>query len=174
METTDSDQKKHFWASYRAFSPAQRQILPRLLTKKDRVFLLIFLITFIVSFGYAAYSLILRYSVPVPAEGGILREGVIGIPRFVNPLLASSDADRDLTALIYTGLLRNDGKGELVPSLADRYEISNDGLTYTFYLKDNLLWQDGKPLTADDVVFTVKTIQDPSYKSPLSASWLGV
>ena len=103
-----------------------------------------------------------------------MREGVIGIPRFVNPLLASSDADRDLTALIYTGLLRNDGKGELVPSLADRYEISNDGLTYTFYLKDNLRWSDGKRLTADDILFTLSLVKDPNYRSILRPNWEGV
>src|SRR3989344_2611459 len=88
MTTTDPDQKKSLWNSLRSFSPAQRQTLPRLLTKKDRVLLSIFFITFVASFGYALYSLINQYSVPVPAEGGVLREGIIGIPRFINPLLA--------------------------------------------------------------------------------------
>ncbi len=174
METTDFEQKKSLWNSLRSFSPAQRQTLPRLLTKRDRVLLLIFCATFITSFGYALYSLTNQYSVPVPARGGSLREGIIGIPRFINPLLASSDADRDLTALVYTGLLRNNGKGELAPSLADRYEISNDALTYTFYLKDNLRWSDGTLLTADDVIFTISLVKDPSYRSVLRPNWEGV
>src|SRR3989338_5430411 len=112
METTDSEQKYSLWTSLRSFSPVQRRILPRLLSKRDRILLSIFFVTFVVSFGYGMHSLTNQYSVAVPAEGGSLREGIIGIPRFINPLLASSDADRDLTALVYTGLLRNNGKGE--------------------------------------------------------------
>ena len=157
-----------------SFSPAERQALPRLLTKRDRVFLFLLVITLIVSLGYGIYSLADRYSVPVPAEGGTLREGIIGIPRFLNPLLASSDADRDVTALVYTGLLRNNGKGELVPSLADRYDISEDGLVYTFYLKDNIAWSDGTPLTSDDILFTVSLVKDPNYRSVLRPNWEGI
>ncbi|OGZ56615.1 MAG: hypothetical protein A3H64_00835 [Candidatus Ryanbacteria bacterium RIFCSPLOWO2_02_FULL_45_11c] len=174
METTDSEQKYSLWASYRSFSPAQRQTLPRLLTKKDRVLLLIFFTAFIVSFTYGAYSLTDRYSIAVPAEGGALREGIIGIPRFINPLLASSDADRDLTAVVYSGLLRNNGKGELVTSLADHFEISDDGLTYTFYLKDDLRWSDGERVGADDVLFTISLVKDPNYRSVLRPNWEGV
>ena len=174
METTDFEQKKSLWILLRSFSPAQRQILPRLLTKKDRILLLIFFTTFIISFGYGVRSLANQYSVPIPTGGGSLREGIIGIPRFINPLLASSDADRDLTALVYSGLLRNDGKGELVPSLADRYEISDDGLTYTFYLKDNLYWSDGTSLGVDDILFTLSLVKDPNYRSVLRPNWEGV
>lgn len=135
---------------------------------------MVFFTTLIISFVYGAYSLIDRYSVAVPAEGGALREGIIGIPRFINPLLANSDADRDLTAVVYSGLLRNNGKGELVPSLADRYEISDNGLTYTFYLKDDLRWSDGTRISADDVLFTISLVKDPNYRSVLRPNWEGV
>jgi len=70
--------------------------------------------------------------------------------------------------------LRNDGKGELVPSLADRYEISDDGLTYTFYLKDNLYWSDGTSLGVDDILFTLSLVKDPNYRSVLRPNWEGV
>lgn len=136
--------------------------------------LFLFCIALIGSLGYIGYSLADRYSISMPAEGGALREGIIGIPRFINPLLASSDADRDLTAVVYTGLLRNNGEGALAPFLADHYEISNDGLTYTFYLKDNLRWSDGAPLTADDVLFTISLVKDPAYRSVLRPNWEGV
>ncbi|OGZ46000.1 MAG: hypothetical protein A3J54_02100 [Candidatus Ryanbacteria bacterium RIFCSPHIGHO2_02_FULL_45_13b] len=174
MKRTDSEEKKLIWTLLRSFSPAQRRILPRLLSKRDRILLLVLFAVFVISFGYGANSLINRYSVPIPAKGGILREGIIGIPRFINPLLASSEADRDLTALVYTGLLRNNGKGELVLSLADRYEISDDGLIYTFYVKDNLYWSDGEPIGADDILFTISLVKDPNYRSVLRPNWEGV
>ena len=54
------------------------------------------------------------YMVEVPAYGGTLTEGIIGTPRFINPVLASSDADRDLVALTHSGLLRPDNRGRLI------------------------------------------------------------
>jgi peptide/nickel transport system substrate-binding protein len=112
--------------------------------------------------------------VAIPGYGGGMTEGIIGSPRFINPVLAVSDADRDLTSLVYSGLLRATPDGQYVSDLADRYSVSPDGLTYTFVLKDKAKFHDGKPVTADDVVFTVSKVQDPSVKSPLLANWTGV
>lgn len=109
-----------------------------------------------------------------PMTGGSLTEGVLGSPRFINPLLATSDADRDLVALTYSGLLRLKVDGTYEPDLAKSYEISSDGLIYTFKLKPNLRWSDGEPLTADDIVFTINSTQDPIIKSPKRAGWNGV
>lgn len=119
-----------------------------------------------------------EYMVEVPARGGDLIEGVLNTPAHINPLLSTSEigteADRDLTALIYSGLLRSDGKNGFIPDLADSYTISPDGLTYTFVLKPKLTWHDGKKITANDIVFTVKTAQDSRMKSPKRANWDGV
>lgn len=112
--------------------------------------------------------------VPVPAYGGQLVEGVVGRPQFINPLLAISDADRDLSALTHAGLMGISGSGSLVPVVAERYTISPDGKSYTFYLRENAQFSDGTPVTAHDVVFTVGRAQDPSLKSPEYASWSGV
>ncbi len=114
------------------------------------------------------------YLVDIPADGGALTEGIIGTPRFINPVLAISDADRDMTALIYSGLMRPDNKGGLIPDLAEKFEISEDGLSYTFTLKPNLVWQDGEHITSDDIIFTIQQAIDPSIKSPKRASWEGV
>ena len=118
------------------------------------------------------------YLVKVPASGGTLIEGVLNTPAHINPLLATSEvgteADRDITALVYSGLLRADGKGGLIPDLAQNYEVSDDGLIYTFVLKPNLVWHDGKKITTSDVVFTIKTAQDSRMKSPKRANWDGV
>jgi peptide/nickel transport system substrate-binding protein len=109
-----------------------------------------------------------------PTSGGAFSEGVVGTPRFINPLLAVSDADRDLSALIYSGLMRVDSNGNLMPDMADRYEISSDGLSYTFFLKDNLKWHDGEAITADDVLFTIQQAKNPELKSVKRANWEGV
>lgn len=114
------------------------------------------------------------FSLTVAAPGGELSEGIVGSPRFINPLLAVSDADRDLTALIYSGLMRLDEQGQPQPDLAERVEISEDHLTYTFHIRPNLTWHDGTPLTAEDVAFTIASAQDPALKSPKRANWEGV
>ncbi len=113
-------------------------------------------------------------SVEVPARGGSLVEGVIGSPRFINPLLAISDADRDLTELVYSGLLRALPDGSLVPDLAGSYSASENGLSYTFTVREDAEFQDGAPVTADDVLFTIQRAQDPTLKSPKRANWEGV
>ena len=110
----------------------------------------------------------------VPVRGGAVTEGVIGAPRFINPLLALSDTDRDLSALIYAGLTRPDVDGTLIPDVAERFTISEDGTQYHFVLRDTARFHDGTPLTADDVIFTIETIQDPTIKSPRRADWDGV
>ncbi|MEY2671770.1 MAG: hypothetical protein RL687_187, partial [Candidatus Parcubacteria bacterium] len=90
--------------------------------------------------------------VSVPKTGGNISEGIIGIPTFVNPILAISSADKDMTTLVYSGLMRKMPDGTIVPDLAKSYEVSNDGLTYTFILKDNLSFHDKKPVTAEDII----------------------
>ena len=112
--------------------------------------------------------------VTIPTYGGTLVEGEIGSPRFINPLLAISDADRDLIALTYAGLMGLGGSGHLVPVLAESYEVSPDGKVYTFYLRESAKFSDGTPVTAEDVVFTVMRAQDPGLKSPEYADWSGI
>ena len=114
------------------------------------------------------------FMVEIPLHGGTLTEGIVGLPRFINPILAISDADRDLTALVYSGLLKATAEGALVPDLAESYSVSTDGLTYTFILKPEITFQDKTPITADDVVFTVEKAEDPSLKSPKRPNWEGV
>lgn len=115
-----------------------------------------------------------KYGTETPAFGGTMREGIIGNPRFINPLLAQTDADRDMVSLIYAGLVRYDKNNDVRPALAEKYEISSDGLTYTVTLKNGLRWSDGKQLTADDIVFTVALAKNPLAQSPRRANWEGV
>ena len=110
----------------------------------------------------------------VPAYGGTLSEGEVGSPQFINPLLAISDADRDLSTLAYAGLMGLSGSGNLVPVLASGYTESTDGRTYTFTLSPNAKFSDGTSVTAQDVVFTVQKAQDPALKSSEYADWSGI
>jgi peptide/nickel transport system substrate-binding protein len=111
----------------------------------------------------------------VPKVGGEYKEGILGQPRFINPILApTNDADRDLTQLVYSSLFKYDSQGNLIPDLVEKYNIEEDNLIYNITLKKNVFWHDGEPLTANDVIFTIKTIQDEEYKSPLKNIWQSV
>ena len=113
------------------------------------------------------------FLVPVPSHGGSFSEGIIGLPRSINPVLAFTDVDKDLSTLIYSGLMKYDN-GNLVGDLAAKYSVSDDGLVYDFVLKDNIRFHDGTPLTTDDVEFTIQKIQDSELKSPRRADWASI
>ena len=109
-------------------------------------------------------------------KGDTYVEAMIGAPRFVNPLLAQSDTDRDLTHLVFSGLTRIDPKGDLVSDLASGWEVSPDSRVYTFTLKPDAQWHDGTALTADDVLFTVGLLSSPDFPGDLAlaAAWRNV
>ena len=112
---------------------------------------------------------------PAPDKGGIYTEGLIGEPRYLNPVISSaSEVDRDIATLVFSGLVKHDESGRIVPDLAAGYEIKDGGKTYEFTLRENLTWPDKEPFTADDVVFTINLIKDPKYQSPLRNNWQGV
>lgn len=98
----------------------------------------------------------------------------MGTPRFVNPVLAVTRADKDISALVYDGLMRLGAEGTLVPNVAESVTVSEDGLTYNVTLKQNIHFHDGTPLTARDVAFTVLRMQNPVLNSPLRANFDGI
>jgi peptide/nickel transport system substrate-binding protein len=112
--------------------------------------------------------------ITIPKRGGTLVEGIIGTPRFINPILATSDEDEALSSLIFAGLTKLDEKNSTVLDMASQIQKSNDSLSYTVTLKDGLLFHDGKKVTAEDVIFTISLIQNPLIKSPLKIKWEGV
>jgi peptide/nickel transport system substrate-binding protein len=113
-------------------------------------------------------------TVTVPTRGGALTEGITGTVRFVNPVLAMSPVDTDLTTLVYSGLMRGAPDGGTIPDLAEGYDVSSDGMRYTFHLRPDATFQDGTSVTANDVLFTVAMIQNPEVRSPRRADWEGV
>ena len=112
---------------------------------------------------------------PQPTAGSVTarpyREGVLGRPVSVSPLSARTQADRDLVALVFSGLVRNGPNGTLVPDLAEHWSVDETGAIWTFQLRDDARWHDGEPVTADDVAYTVHVLQDPAYTGPAAGSW---
>jgi len=111
------------------------------------------------------------FSVEIPEQGSSLVEGLIGAPRLINPILAVSETDKDVTALVYSGLMRSTPDNGLIPDIAESYSISDDRLAYTFTIRDNAQFHDGTPVTADDVIFTIVSAQNPQIKSPKRSNW---
>jgi len=114
------------------------------------------------------------FLVDVPISGGTLTEGIIGIPTLINPIIALSDADKDLTSLVYSGLMRKTPKGEFIPDLAESFSVTPDGLNYIFIIRKDADFHNGTKVTADDIIFTIEKIKDPLIKSPRKNGWDGV
>lgn len=124
--------------------------------------------------SYSSYTLATEL---VPETGGIFREAVARSPSYLTPLRcqAETDTDQDLCVLLFRGLTKIDSNGRVVPDLAESWTVSNNTV-YTFRLQPNQFWEDGQPITATDVMFTVGVIQDPTLTSlpSLSTLWRSV
>jgi peptide/nickel transport system substrate-binding protein len=99
---------------------------------------------------------------------------VVGNPRFINPVLAISEADKNLVTLIYSGLVRITPEGGIENDLADEIIISENRRTYTVHIREKARFHDDESITADDVIFTIGKIVDPLIKSPKRGNWDGV
>ncbi len=142
-------------------------------SRKEKFVFFAFVGIFAISSTYVLWILNENYMVEIPVKGGEIIEGVADVPRFINPLLATGEADRDLSTLIYSGLLRATERG-YINDLAENFEISEDGLTYIFTIKEDAVWHDGKPVISDDIEFTINKAKDPVLRSPKRANWEGV
>lgn len=140
----------------------------------DRLIFHIALISLCASLFYIVLQANTQYLTTVPASGGTLVEGIVGTPRFVNPVLAITRADHDMVALIYSGLMKLDTDGNLVPDLAESITRSEDGRTYNVKLRQDIQFHNGTKLTARDVAYTIALIQNPDLKSPIRGNWEGV
>lgn len=86
-----------------------------------------------------------------------------------NPLYAESSYDIYINEAIFDPLLDMDAEGNPIPGIAEKWEISDDGLNYTFHLKKGVKFSDGTPVTADDIEFSYYVLLDPSYDGPMDA-----
>ena len=161
----------------RRFSlPKERSIreILRFFTMAEKAVFYFFTTIFIVSGLTLMWKVSNAYLVEIPVQGGTLTEGVVGNPRFINPVLAISEADKNLVALIYSGLVRITPQGELENDLAEEVTISDDRRIYTVRIHPNVRFHDDTPVTAEDVIFTLQKITNPAIKSPRRGNWEGI
>jgi len=131
---------------------------------------------FILSIGIIIQSRALnaKYQSLQGLPGGTYSEGIIGSFTNANPLYASGTVDSSVSKLVFSSLLKYDANNKLVGDLVDNWSLDSTETKYTVHLKPNLTWHDGQTLTAQDVVFTYKLIQNPETKSYLFPSWQNI
>lgn len=121
-----------------------------------------------------SYMLPRHYLELAPVAGGYYTEGDVGNFDNGNPIYATGSVDASASKLIFSSLLTYDNNGNLKGDLAKSWKMEPNSRIYYVKLKPNLKWHDGQPLTADDIVFTYQTIQNPQAKSPLMSGWKGI
>ena len=157
------------------FSPKKWGIFFDTVGPRERF--LVFFLLFVIVSSLLSWGVTLFFSLTksVPAQGGTYTEGIVGEPSYINPVIAqSAEVNADMVQLVYSGLFSDDERGRIRENLAERYELVDEGKKYIVSLRRGVKWHDGRDFSADDVLFTVRTLQDPAYKSPLRANWQGV
>lgn len=101
-----------------------------------------------------------------PRYGGVLRAGMQTDPVGLDPHLTNATATRNMMENVYDTLVMFDASGRIVPALAESWETSDDGLRWTFRLREGVTFHNGEPLKASDVVFSINRIKDPATASP--------
>jgi peptide/nickel transport system substrate-binding protein len=157
--------------------PGLKQIkyLKKFLSSREKLIMVACILLLIASLSFLWSKFYAANLRSVPDYGGEYVEGLIGAPQYINPLHASlNSVDAAIAKLVYSSLYTRDDNGNLTNDLADSYDISPDGKVYTVKITDKARWTSGEKVTADDVVFTFNTIQDPQFRSPLRLNFQGV
>ncbi len=133
-------------------------------------------IVFVSFWGLSSQILALNNSLALdkPKKGGTYHEAMLGEVKSLNPLFPENNASESVASLVFSGLTKVNGKREIVSDLAEKWDVSDDRKSYTFYIRKNASWHDGQKVTARDVAFTIDKVQSPDTRSPLSANWTGV
>lgn len=104
---------------------------------------------------------------PAPGAASQIVEGGTAEPRTLNPILTADPISDELSHLVFNGLVYVDPvSGQAKGDLAKSWDVSNDRKSYTFHLNSNVIWQDGQPFSAQDVVFTYKLMMNDRARSP--------
>lgn len=115
-----------------------------------------------------------EYTTKAAVEGGTYIEGTVGEVKTLNPLYTSTASEESVARLAFSSLFTYDETGNLKNDVATRITTTDDGKTYTVALRHDVTWQDGKPLTADDVLFTLNLIKNPDTHAALYNGWKDV
>ena len=157
--------------------------VPQLLSHGEKIAIKLLVGLIILSSIALGVQYYFNNTVVVAKSGGDYIEGLVGEPKFINPIFsdAANEIEQSITSLTFRGLMSYDKDLSLEHDIAERFEQSKDKKQYTFYLQQEIKWHDAEKqtgldqfVTADDVVFTIKAIQDKDYASPLRANFEGV
>lgn len=119
----------------------------------------------VVSGSFLFLQTIARLTTIQPASGGKFTEGIVGQPAFLNPLLARNGTpDKDLSALLFANMT----------DIAESIKSDKAFQVWNIRIKENASWHDESPITSDDIIFTVTTIQNPDTASPLFSDWQNI
>lgn len=134
-------------------------------SRKERITFIAAFFVLIVTSLLLLISVVEKTTILSPVDGGEFVEGVVGQPIFINPLFAeTNNPDNDLSQLFFANMR----------AIAEKVEIAPDGRTIDIRIKGDIVWQDNRPLTTDDILFTIQLIQDPTVNSSLASAWKGV
>lgn len=133
-------------------------------------------VVIIAGIGLQSYLYIVDNKTAASDAGGSYSEGIVGSISTLNPIFASSAPEVAASKLMFSSLYDYDRSGTLSPDAAVGTDVNDTGTTYTVHMRKDIKWQDGQPLTARDVAYTIDLIQDPNANVPtaLSATWQGV
>jgi len=113
-----------------------------------------------------------RREATAPPAQNVLRYALTAEPTTFDPALVRDGPTIDLLFQVFEGLVQWDENNRLVPNLAERWEVSEDGRTYTFYLKRGVKFHNGREVTAEDFKYSIERSCDPELASPVSATYL--
>ncbi|HET7673291.1 MAG TPA: peptide ABC transporter substrate-binding protein [Candidatus Saccharimonadales bacterium] len=161
---TENTMERHFFRRLTNLAKVKRFVIGWLLLMS------LLLLVGVFQFGFLRDKYQKLYFIP----GGTFTEGIVGTYTNTNPIYAAGSVDSSVSKLLFSGLFSYGTDQRLEPDLAQSMDIDKTEKIYTVKLRDNLRWHDGQPLTAEDVVFTFKTIQNPDAQSYLLPSWKGI
>ncbi|MBP6858003.1 MAG: hypothetical protein KBC11_02300 [Candidatus Pacebacteria bacterium] len=150
------------------------EILKNSSASKSKIFLILSFFLSAILFLNILMYISATFSQEVPDYGGFITEGVIGAPKYINPLLATTETDLLLTDLVYAGLMKKNDDNTLSPYLAKSCESSPDGKSYQCILPESAVFSDKSIFTSDDVVFTFETKQKLVLEKDPTSNWSSI
>ncbi len=176
VKEEDLDRNLVYSLSTRAI-PDRHQVkyLGKFISRKERTIINICLIVLVIALGYLVVNFLSRHLSATPAYGGTYTEGVVGYPKYINPLYSENrDVDQDIARLVFSSLFTHDSSGHIIGDLAQSWTQSEDHKEYTIELKQSAKWHNGEPLDADDIIFTFSLVKDQEYNSSLRKQLSGI
>lgn len=111
---------------------------------------------------------------PTPLPAVTYREGVVGTATSITPVTARTRAERALVGLVFSGLVKLGAGTSYQPDLAESWTTDETGKVWTFRIRDDAVWQDGEPVTSEDVAYTIEALKSPDAAGAGASAWADV